>query len=160
MIPSYSSHSAPTRTFFFSLSATWFAGMTAAVLKISYLDPVIPDKESHLLWPGNINTKICKEGSQAWPSPLYLFIAHQKPQGETVRDRLVNRLLEQGRENPAPVLDIGFRLHLPKLFLRSIHFITDSGFLPWKREGDRTACEPLSRFLPTPKWPSNHYLVL
>jgi len=53
--------------------------VTAAVLKISYLDPVIPEQEAHLLQPGHSSMKIGKEGSNTWHSFFNLFMAHKKP---------------------------------------------------------------------------------
>jgi hypothetical protein len=42
--------------------------MTAAALKISYLDPVIPDKKPYLLRPGHVDMEVCEEGSDGWSS--------------------------------------------------------------------------------------------
>jgi hypothetical protein len=42
--------------------------MTAAALEISYLDPVIPDKKTYLLWPGHVDMEVCEEGSKSWSS--------------------------------------------------------------------------------------------
>jgi hypothetical protein len=41
--------------------------MTATALEISYLDPIIPDKEMHLFQPGHIDMKVGEKGSGAWP---------------------------------------------------------------------------------------------
>jgi len=41
--------------------------MAATALEISYLDPVIPDKEMHLFQPGHIDMKVGEKGSGAWP---------------------------------------------------------------------------------------------
>jgi len=46
--------------------------MTAAALEISYLDPIIPDKEVYLFRPGHIGVKVGEKGSGVWPPHLMM----------------------------------------------------------------------------------------
>ena len=50
--------------------------MTATALEISYLDPIIPDKEIYLFQPGHIGMKVCEKGSGAWPSLPHFMMTH------------------------------------------------------------------------------------
>jgi hypothetical protein len=50
--------------------------MTATALEISYLDPMIPDKEIYLFQPGHIGMKVCEKGSGAWPSLPHFMMTH------------------------------------------------------------------------------------
>ena len=52
--------------------------MTATALEISYLDPVIPDKEMHLFRPGPIDMKVGEKGSGAWP-PHFMMVHSISP---------------------------------------------------------------------------------
>jgi hypothetical protein len=50
--------------------------MTAAVLKIFRLDPIVSEKEFGLLKPRPVSTKIIYERSQIRPLFFYFFVAH------------------------------------------------------------------------------------
>jgi hypothetical protein len=50
--------------------------MTAAVLKIFRLDPVVPEKEFGLLKPWPVPAKIIYERSQIRPLFFYFLVAH------------------------------------------------------------------------------------
>jgi hypothetical protein len=50
--------------------------MTATALEISYLDPMIPDKEIYLFQPGHLDMKVGEEGLGAWPSLLHFMMTH------------------------------------------------------------------------------------
>lgn len=50
--------------------------MTAAVLKIFRLDPVVSEEEFDLLEPWPVPAKIIYERSQIWPFFLYSLVAH------------------------------------------------------------------------------------
>jgi hypothetical protein len=52
--------------------------MTATALEISYLDPIIPDKEMHLFQPGHIDMKVGEKGSGAWP-PRFMMTHSNSP---------------------------------------------------------------------------------
>jgi len=52
--------------------------VTAAVLEISYLDPVIPDQEPYLFRPWHIGLKVRKKGPGIWPFFLHFVVIHEK----------------------------------------------------------------------------------
>jgi len=52
--------------------------MTAAALEISYLDPVIPDKEMYPFQPGPIPMKVGEKGSGAW-LPHFMMVHSISP---------------------------------------------------------------------------------
>jgi hypothetical protein len=68
--------------------------VTATASEISYLDPVIPDKEVYLFRPGHIDMKVCKKGSGNWPSLLYFMMTHKI---------LPFRIIHPGSRRPRPL---------------------------------------------------------
>ena len=52
--------------------------MTATALEISYLDPIIPDKEMDLFRPGPIDMKVGEKGSGAGP-PHFMMVHSISP---------------------------------------------------------------------------------
>ena len=65
-----------TEVFLFALSATRFSRMTATVLEVPRLDPIISDEKTHLLKPGPAPAKIIYERSQVRPLFFYFLVAH------------------------------------------------------------------------------------
>jgi len=51
--------------------------VAAAALKISYLDPVIPDQELYLFRPGHIDLKVREKGPGTRPSSFSFMMTHQ-----------------------------------------------------------------------------------
>jgi hypothetical protein len=52
--------------------------MITTALEISYLNPIIPDKEMHLFQPGHINMKVGEKGSGARP-PRFMMTHLNSP---------------------------------------------------------------------------------
>jgi len=52
--------------------------VAAAVLEISYLDPVILDQEPYLFRPWHIGLKVRKKGPGIRPFSLHFMVIHEK----------------------------------------------------------------------------------
>jgi len=61
---------------FFSSSTSRFSGMTAAVLKIPYFCPVVPDNETKLGGPKEGTLEVLDEGD--WARPFLLVLVFQQ----------------------------------------------------------------------------------
>jgi hypothetical protein len=51
--------------------------VAAAVLKISYLDPMIPEQELYLFRPGHIDLKVREKGPGTRASSFFFMMTHQ-----------------------------------------------------------------------------------
>jgi hypothetical protein len=68
----------PLPELFFSSSTSRFSGTTAAVSKIPYFCPVVPDKEAKLRGPREGTLEVLDEGDWARPFLLALVFAHSE----------------------------------------------------------------------------------